>query len=179
MARYRRGGPLSPRRLLACDGQRVVFRYEERAKGPGGQAKPGTMRLPLDQFIGRFLRPVPPPHAVRVRCWGLYAHAQGAALAQCRQPLGQGPSETPAPLDEPHARQGWGAAAPECCPVRAFHPPPKRGGRRWQEGEWGRPPLMPVTGAACGRARRRGPPSNLHSERSATVYRCAGSPTRC
>jgi Putative transposase len=78
LARYVRGGPIANRRLLACDGQQVVLGYEERAKGPGRQAKRGTMRLPLAQFIGRWRLHVPPPGAVRVRCWGLYAHTQGA-----------------------------------------------------------------------------------------------------
>jgi hypothetical protein len=53
LARYLRGGPIASQRLVSCDGQRVVFRYEERAKGPGGQAKPRTMCLPIEQFIGR------------------------------------------------------------------------------------------------------------------------------
>jgi hypothetical protein len=43
-ARYLRGGPLANRRLLACDGAQVIFQYEERAKGPGGQARQCTMR---------------------------------------------------------------------------------------------------------------------------------------
>jgi hypothetical protein len=71
LARDLRGGPLSNRRLHACDGQEVVLGYEERGKGPGGQAQPQTMRLPVAQFLGRWLLHVPPPHAVRVRCWGL------------------------------------------------------------------------------------------------------------
>jgi hypothetical protein len=117
LARYLRGGPLSPRRLLACDGQQVVFRYEERAKGPGGQAKPGTIRLSREQFIGRFLLHVPPPHAVRVRCWGLYAHAQGTVLAQCRQQLGPGPVEVPPQWEWQRACAEQGEAHPECCAI--------------------------------------------------------------
>jgi hypothetical protein len=117
LARYLRGGPISQRRLLSGDDQRVVFRYEERAKGPGGQAKPGTMRLPLEQFIGRLLLHVPPVGAVRVRCWGLYAHSQGAELALCRQQVGQGPVEAPALLESPRDGKGWGEESPERCPV--------------------------------------------------------------
>ena len=71
LARYVRGGPIANTRLLACDGQQVVFGYEERAKGPGCQAKRGTMRLPLEQFIGRWRLHVPPTGAVLVRGWGL------------------------------------------------------------------------------------------------------------
>jgi hypothetical protein len=91
LARYLRGGPIAQPRLLSCDGQEVVFQYAERAKGPGGQATQRTMRLSLEQFIGRWLLPVPPTGAVRVRCWGLYADTQGAELARCRQQLGQAP----------------------------------------------------------------------------------------
>jgi hypothetical protein len=43
LARDLRGGPIANRRLLAGDGQQVVFRYDERAKGPGGQAHQRTM----------------------------------------------------------------------------------------------------------------------------------------
>jgi hypothetical protein len=117
LARYLRGGPIAQRRLLACDGQQVVCGYEERAKGPGGQATRRTMCLPLAQFIGRWRLHVPPPGAVLVRCWGLYAHTQGAALAVCRQQLGQGPVETPQPLDWQRACAERGEAHPERCPV--------------------------------------------------------------
>jgi Putative transposase/Transposase zinc-binding domain len=117
LARYLRGGPVANARLLSCNGQQVVFRYEERAKNPGGQAKPRTMCLPLEQFIGRWLLHVPPAGAVRVRCWGLYAHTQGQALARCRQQLGQGPVEPPEVLDAPRQSEGWGEEHSECCPV--------------------------------------------------------------
>ncbi len=117
LARYLRGGPIANRRLLACDGQQVVFGYEERAKGPGGQAKRGTMRLPLAQFIGRWRLHVPPPGAVRVRCWGLYAHTHAEVLAQCRRQLGQGPVAVPAPLDGPDEDGHGVETSPECCPV--------------------------------------------------------------
>jgi Putative transposase len=55
LARYLRGGPIANRRLLAWDGQQVVFRYAERAKGPGNPAQQRTMSLPLEQFLGRWL----------------------------------------------------------------------------------------------------------------------------
>ena len=117
LARYLRGGPLSNRRLRACDGQQVVFAYEERAKGPGGQANARTMRLPLEQFLGRWWLHVPPPRAVLVRCWGLYAHSQGDALAQCRAQVGQGPVETLTRLDGQGDSEGRGEALLERCPV--------------------------------------------------------------
>jgi hypothetical protein len=117
LARYLRGGPIAPRRLVSCDGQQVVFRYEERAKPNGGQPHQRTMRLPLEQFLGRWLLHVPPARAVRVRCWGLYAHTQGEELARCRQQLGQGPVQTPEPLDGVREGETGGEAHPDCCPV--------------------------------------------------------------
>jgi hypothetical protein len=117
LARYLRGGPIAPQRLVSCDGQQVVFRYEERGKTNGGQAHQRTMRLPLEQFIGRWLLHVPPARAVRVRCWGLYAHTHAEVLAQCRHQLGQGPVEVPAPFDGPDEDGHEVEASLECCPV--------------------------------------------------------------
>ena len=117
LARYLRGGPIANRRLLVGDGQQVVFGYEERAKGPQGQATQRTMRLPLEHFLGRWLLHVPPRHAVRVRCWGLYAHTQGNALAHCRQQLGQEPVEIPRVWDAPRESAGGAEEQPACCPV--------------------------------------------------------------
>jgi hypothetical protein len=142
LARYIRGGPISQQRLLACDDQQVVFRYEERAKGSEGQAKQRTMRLPLEQFIGRLLLHVPPVGAVRVRGWGLYAHSQGAGLALCRQQVGQGPVEAPTLVELPPEGPRWGEEPPQRCPVcgqplvctallpRAGVPPPAE--MRWE-----------------------------------------------
>ena len=143
LARYLRGGPLANRRLLACDGQQVVFWYEERAKAKGEQAHRRTMRLPLEQFLGRWLLHVPPARAVRVRGGGLYAHTQGDVLAPCRQQLGQGPVEDPEPLDGLREGEAWGEASPERWPIcgqplvctalisRAGVPPPAAPG--WEQ----------------------------------------------
>jgi hypothetical protein len=117
LARYLRGGPLSNSRLLSGDGQQVIFRYAERAKGPGGQAHARTMGLPLEQFIGRWLLHVPPSGAVRVRCWGLYAHTQGVALARCRQQLDQAPVEAPSRLEWQSYGEAEREVHPEYCPV--------------------------------------------------------------
>jgi hypothetical protein len=143
LARYLRGGPISNARLLSCEGQQIVFRYEERAKGPGGQAKQRTMHLSIEQCIGRWRRHVPPARAVRVRCWGLYAHTHAEVLAQCRRQLGQGPVEVSTPLDGPDDDGHGAEASPACCPVcgprlvctalipRAGVPPPAETG--WKQ----------------------------------------------
>ncbi len=76
------------------------------------------MRLPLEPCIGRWLLHVPPLHAVRGRCWGLYAQTQGHELAAGRQPLGQGPVETPAGVEGQRIGEEPAAAqAEERCPV--------------------------------------------------------------
>ncbi len=138
LARSLRGGPIASQRLVSCDGQQVVFRYEERAKGPGGQAKQRTMCLPIEPFIGRLLRHVPPGRAVLVRGWGLYAHTHAEALAYCRQQLGQDTVEGPVPEDGQSVSPQGAAADPERCPVwgqrlvctalmpRAGAPPPAK-----------------------------------------------------
>jgi hypothetical protein len=143
LARYLHGGPIASQRLVSCDGQQVVFRYEERAKPNGGQPHRRTMRLPLEQFLGRWLLHVPPARAVRVRCWGLYAHTQGEELARCQQHLGQGPVQTPEPLDGVREGERGDEAHPDCCPVcgqrlvctalipRAGVPPPAETG--WKQ----------------------------------------------
>jgi hypothetical protein len=117
LARYRRGGPRSNRRWRACDDQQVVFAYEERAKGPGGRAKARTLHWPLEQFLGRWWLHVPAPRAVLGRGWGLYAHSQGDALAQCREQVGPGPVETPTWWDGQGDGAGRGEAPLERCPV--------------------------------------------------------------
>lgn len=117
LARYLRGGPIANRRLLSCHGKQVTFWYEERPKSQGGQPRRQTMSLPLEQFIGRWLLHVPPARAVRMRCWGLYAHTHRDALARCRQQVGPGPVEEPKPLDGPREGQAWGEAQAERCPV--------------------------------------------------------------
>jgi hypothetical protein len=70
LARSLRGGPLAQRRLLACAGEQVICRYEERATGPGDQASQRARRFPLAPCIGRWRQHVP-AGAVRVRGWGL------------------------------------------------------------------------------------------------------------
>jgi hypothetical protein len=117
LARDLRGGPIANRRLCACDGQHVVFAYEERAKANGGQARRTTMSLPLDQFVGRWLLHVPPVGAVLVRYWGLYAHNQGEALAWCREQLGPGRMAGPEGVARPHEGTGWAEVPLEGCPV--------------------------------------------------------------
>jgi Putative transposase len=199
LARYLRGGPLSNRRLRACDGERVVFGYEERAKGLGGHAQRRTMSLPLEQFIGRWRLYVPPSRAVLVRCWGLYAHTQGEALALCRQQLGQAPVPGPEPVALRPPIPPEVDASCERCPVcgqplvctalirraTARREGVRAGGMSERTGVGGgRPPQGGHVWSAAGRSGDLGPPRWLHARLGPCARECRpsqsmpGRPTR-
>jgi len=71
----------------------------------------------VEDFLQRWLLHVPPPGFPVVRAYGLYAPAKRAALAQCRQALGQVPLATPAVLDWQTYCAQQGPQHPERCPV--------------------------------------------------------------
>jgi hypothetical protein len=118
LARYLRGGPLQPGRIVSWDAQTVRFRYADN-QDPDAQGR-GTRKLlalSMEDFLQRWLLHVPPPGFPVVRSYGLYAPAKRAALAQCRQALGQAPVTVPPPLDWQRYCAQQGAQHPECCPV--------------------------------------------------------------
>jgi hypothetical protein len=118
LARYLRGGPLKPTRVVAWDDQRVTFRYVDNqdldAQGRGTRK---LLTLAVTDFLQRWLLHVPPPGFQVVRSYGLYAPTKGAALAQCRQALGQPPLALPPALDWQTYCAQRGPQHPECCPV--------------------------------------------------------------
>jgi hypothetical protein len=118
LARYLRGGPLKPGRIVAWDAQTVTFRYAD-TQDPDGQGRGTRKRLPLsvEDFLQRWLLHVPPPGLQVVRAYGLYAPTKRATLAQCRQVLGQGPLDPPQTLDWQTYCAQQGPQHPECCPV--------------------------------------------------------------
>ncbi|VVS91421.1 transposase is801/is1294 [Desulfoluna spongiiphila] len=81
LARYLRGGPISNYRIKKVTETHVVFDC--------GREKLKLMTLPIDEFIERFLYHVPPPHAVLVRSYGLYAQTKKDNLNIARRALGQ------------------------------------------------------------------------------------------
>jgi len=137
LARYLRGGPLKPGRVVAWDDQTVTFRYADN-QDPDGQGRGTRKLLPLSvaDFLQRWLLHVPPPGVQVVRAYGLYAPAKRAVLAQCRQALGQAPVTVPPALDWQTYCAQQGAQHPECCPVcgqrlmRTATVPPDRNTRR-------------------------------------------------
>jgi len=118
LARYLRGGPLKPGRIVAWDDQTVTFRYADNQDPDAqGRGKRKLLTLAVTDFLQRWLLHVPPPGFPVVRSYGLYAPAKRAVLAQCRQALGQAPGALPAPLDWQTYCARQGAQHPECCPV--------------------------------------------------------------
>jgi len=118
LARYLRGGPLKPGRLVAWDDQRVTFWYAD-TQDPDAQGRGKRKRLPLSvaDFLQRWLLHVPPPGFPVVRSYGLYAPAKRAVLAQCRQALGQAPVTVPPALAWQTYCARQGEQHPERCPV--------------------------------------------------------------
>jgi Putative transposase/Transposase zinc-binding domain len=118
LARYLRGGPLRPARVVAWDDQSVTFRYADNQDPDGqGRGKRKLLTLSVTDFLQRWLLHVPPSGLQVVRAYGLYAPTTREALAQSRQALGQAPLETPPPLDWQTYCAQRGAQHPECCPV--------------------------------------------------------------
>jgi Zn finger protein HypA/HybF involved in hydrogenase expression len=71
LARYTHRVAISNRRLIACDGAGVAFKYKDyRADG---QARQKVMRLATGEFIRRFLIHVLPAGFHRIRHYGLFA----------------------------------------------------------------------------------------------------------
>ncbi|WP_422862243.1 IS91 family transposase [Desulfoluna limicola] len=87
LARYLRGGPIANTRIKQITESHVVFNY--------GREEEKLLSLPLEEFIRRILTHVPPPKAVLVRSYGLYAQAKKKNLNIARQTLGQGRVELP------------------------------------------------------------------------------------
>jgi hypothetical protein len=118
LARYLRGGPLKPGRIVSWDDQTVTFRYADNQElDAQGRGKRKRLTLGVAEFLQRWLWHVPPPGLQVVRSYGLYAPSKREALMQSRQALGQGPVTVPQPLDWQTYCAQQGPQHPECCPV--------------------------------------------------------------
>ena len=87
---------ISNHRLVALSDGRVTFRWRDSAH----KNKPRLMTLGVEEFLRRFLLHVLPPHFVRIRHFGFFAHRRRALLPLCRQLLGQ-PFVRDAPCGSP------------------------------------------------------------------------------
>jgi len=118
LARYLRGGPLKPARVVAWDAQSVTFRYTDNQDlDAQGRGRRKLLSLSAEDFLQRWLLHVPPPGVQVVRSYGLYAPAKRDTLAQCRQGLGQVPLAVPPALDWQTYCAQQGPQHPERCPV--------------------------------------------------------------
>jgi len=73
LARYLRGGPLKPGRIVAGDAQTVTFRYADTQDPEAqGRGKRKLLTLAVEDFLQRWLLHVPPPGLQVVRAYGLY-----------------------------------------------------------------------------------------------------------
>jgi len=114
LARYTHRVAIANSRLIACDGERVTFKWKDyRAKGP---VRYKVMTLAVDEFIRRFLIHVLPGGFHRIRHYGLLANGNRAEnIARARQLLGV-PDPPPLADDSGEADDeddGWSACP--CC----------------------------------------------------------------
>jgi hypothetical protein len=118
LARYLRGGPLKPGRIVSWDAQAVLFGYaDNQDRDAQGRGTRKLLPLSAEDFLQRWLLHVPPPGLQVVRSYGLYAPAKRDTLAQCRQGLGQAPLVAPPALDWQTYCAQQGPQHPERCPV--------------------------------------------------------------
>lgn len=118
LARDLRGAPMSARRIVAADEHEVTFRYRDSRKSKQtGQPETGTMRLPIEQFVGRLLQHVPLPGQRLVRAYGVYAGGRRADLDRCRAQLGQPGFEEPPKRLWQDCVAALGEDHPERCPI--------------------------------------------------------------
>ena len=91
LGRYTHRTAISNERLLACENGEVRFRWRDYAHGN----KVKVMRLPVEEFIRRFLLHVLPKGFMRIRHYGLLANRHRTEhLAACRLAL-DAPTPTP------------------------------------------------------------------------------------
>jgi hypothetical protein len=86
LARYTHRVAISNRRLIACDGKGVTFKWKDyRIEGP---ERYKVMTLPIHEFIRRFLMHVLPAGFHRIRYYGLLASGKRAEnIARARELL--------------------------------------------------------------------------------------------
>jgi hypothetical protein len=104
LANYTHRIAISNARIVAFDGQRVVFRYRDSSAANAHR----LMTLDADEFLRRFLLHVLPTGFVRIRYYGFMANrTRASSLARARELIAQ-----PVTLAErhDHSESEW------CCP---------------------------------------------------------------
>jgi hypothetical protein len=118
LARYLTGGPISDRRLIAHQDDKVTFWARSGDKGGGNPSEPYT--LPGVEFTRRWALHILPKGFVKSRCFGGFSCRRRAAyLALCRTLLGGDCSppntDNAAEEDEPRLRLCPRCQAPMQC----------------------------------------------------------------
>ena len=126
LARYTHRIAISDSRITAFDGKTVSFRHRKSAEP--GQKKPryGTMTVPTDEFIRRFLLHVLPEGMHRIRYFGILANGCRANTLNCaREALGTVgcavPGETPEGPDGDHEQNRDRGTEIATAPVLCSH----------------------------------------------------------
>jgi hypothetical protein len=92
LARYTHRIAISNHRLVACEDQRVSFRWKDYAHG----SKNKIMTVAAHEFLRRYLLHVLPKGLVRIRHFGLFANrSRAASLERCRSLLAAEPRLDP------------------------------------------------------------------------------------
>jgi len=95
LANYLKGGPIGNKRLISDHDGEIKFRYRQPTCEHGEVPRQGTVKLPANEFIGRFLEHVPPKGFQTVRGYGLYSGNQHSRLDDAHRALGSPPPERP------------------------------------------------------------------------------------
>ncbi len=103
LSRYIHGGPIKDSRVVAADGEGVVFNYRNHRDG-----KSKCMRLGMQTFIGRILSHVPVKGQHNVRYYGLYVPKAVAKRELICQALGERNAVSPLPQKASRSER--------CCP---------------------------------------------------------------
>ena len=113
LGRYTHRVAISNHRLLALENGQVEFAYRDRRDGD----RKKTMRLPAEEFLGRYLKHVLPKGFMRIRHYGLLANrAKGERLAACRPLLGASAPESSEPKSLADWLLTWTGEGVTCCP---------------------------------------------------------------
>jgi hypothetical protein len=97
---YLKSAPFSDTRLEEAPEGDVSFRWGAYDSSTGKRERTQIERLPVAEFLRRYLQHVPPPSYQTVRHYGLYTSAKKRAYAQCCALLHDRQPPAPPPEDE-------------------------------------------------------------------------------
>jgi hypothetical protein len=136
LARYMRGSPIRPERIVSWLRGHVQFSYVDnratKEQGSGSKVR-RVMQLSTEDFVRRLFQHTPEPNMKVIRHWGLYGARCQEDLEHCRELLGQGSVEETPELGWKDFCDRLGGKHPERCPkcgVRLVEGPILRPQRR-------------------------------------------------